>query len=249
MQAAILSALVVVAGQSNALGFGLTPAELPDYARTPDPRVQIWTPHGFETLRAGTNTGTPANPAAWGPEVAFAHAWRAAHPRERLYLVKSVKGSTSLAADPQALDWSPASRGELFDRTTQAVAEARAASGLAVSTILWMQGETDAGDAARSAAYARNLEALLRAMRRTWSDGRARIVVARIGEGPALPYATVVRAAEAEAAGRDTSAAVVETGGLPLQPDGLHLAAAGEMALGTAFYEAASPPVRAAGEP
>jgi len=239
MQGAILSALMVLAGQSNALGFGLSPAELPADVRSIDSRVRIWTGARFEVMRPGINTGTPANPAAWGPEVAFARAWRAAHPSERLYIVKSVKGSTGLAADPAALDWSPASRGELFDRTTQIVAAARAASGLTVSTILWMQGEEDATDDRRAAAYAANLRELIFAMRAAWGEAGTRIVVGRIADGP--PYAETVRAGEAMAAAK-AHAVLVETEGLSRQGDRLHLDAAGEIALGAAFYRAAGAP-------
>lgn len=242
MQAALLAALVVVAGQSNALGFHVAPAEAPADARAPDPTVRIWTGRRFETMRPGVNTGTPANPTAWGPEVGFARAWRRDHPGEPLFIVKSVKGSTALAADPHAADWSPSSRAELFDRTAALAASARARTGLPVSAVVWMQGEEDATDARRAAAYGDNLAGLFRAMRTRWGDGRTRIVVGRIGAAANLPYAGQVRAAQATAAAADPNAALVDTDALPVQPDRLHLNGAGQAALGAAFYRAVFSP-------
>src|SRR4051812_32807820 len=100
-------AFVVLAGQSNALGYLNTGAA--DYAF--DDLTYIWNnvATGWERMIPGVNTGTPNNPTAWGPEVAFAQDFRASHPDEVLMIVKSVQGSTGVAADPVAMDWSPSS--------------------------------------------------------------------------------------------------------------------------------------------
>jgi len=147
---------VIVAGQSNALGYTVTAAELPA-GYVPDARVQIWTPDGWATMDPGHNTGTANNPEAWGPEVGFALAWGRDHGADDvLRIVKSAKGSTGLAADANALDWSPFSRGELFDTTTDMVT----ASGAQGATVLWYQGETDAADPVKARDYWDNLNML-----------------------------------------------------------------------------------------
>lgn len=235
--------VLIIAGQSNALGFRVTPAELPaDYH--PDAHVQIWTDAGWATMTPGVNTGTPANPDAWGPEVAEAMKWTAAHPGEDLYIVKSVKGSTGLAADPNELDWSPQSRGEMFDATAakvHAATDALTASGHAVSFVGvdWMQGEQDAISATKAAAYLANELDFFAHVRADWAQPDTAISFGRIASGDALPYEDQVRAAQDQAA---TMGHEVNTDAFDQQADHLHFTGAGEIDLGGAFYDSRTPP-------
>jgi hypothetical protein len=226
--------LVVLAGQSNAVGYGLTTADLP--AGPPDSDVLIWQGDRFAPLRPGTNTGSLRQPSTWGPEVGFARAWREAHPGRRLYLVKHARGSTPLApaAGP---DWSAGS-GELFAEATTKVEAAKAA--LAAQDlkprlvgVLWIQGEADAGDAAMAGAYRANLTRLIKAMRLGWSAPGAVVVVAKIPDWGGR--ADEVRAAQAQVDEADTLTVSVDAQGLPMQDDGLHLAAEGQLRLGKAM--------------
>lgn len=226
--------LVVLAGQSNALGFGLSAADLP--AGAADAEVLIWQDGRFEPLTPGINTGSPRQPSTWGPEVGFARAWRAAHPGRKLYLVKHARGSTSLAPTPGP-DWSPGS-GERFAEATAKVEAAKAAlagQGLKprVIGILWLQGEADAADPAMAAAYRANLTGLIKAMRQGWSAPGAVVVVGKIPDWGGL--AGEVRAAQAAVDAADTLTVSVDAEGLPMQGDGLHIAAEGQLRLGEAM--------------
>lgn len=234
--------LVVVAGQSNALGFGVKPAELPAGSARPDPYTFILTNGHFDVMEPGVNTGTSANPTAWGPEVQYARDFRATHPGELLFIVKVVKGSTGLAADPDHADWSPHSRGELFDEAAAAIAKAKAIVHLPVHSVLWMQGEEDATDAAKAGAYLGNEADLFAHIRTAWGDDATKIIVGRIGAETGLPFADQVREAQDSADVLDPAAKTISTDGLPLQDDHLHLNGAGELALGDAFYQADEPP-------
>lgn len=228
-----MSALIVLAGQSNALGFHVTPGELPaDYR--PDPHVQIWAGDHFEIMVAGLNTGTAANPNAWGPEVGFARAWTAEHLGETLYLVKVAKGSTGIADDPTQLDWSAESH-ELFAQATATIAAAKVAAWLPVSAVLWMQGEQDAIDPGKADAYAANLRDLFAHMRTDWAWYDTPIIVGRIGAEAHEAFAETVRAAQGEVVATDGHAALVDTDGFELQADHLHLDGAGQIQLGEAF--------------
>jgi len=229
--------LVVLAGQSNALGYGVEPKDLPA-AWKEDPSVRIWRNGRFETLSPGRNTGTPRNPRAWGPEVGFALAWRRSHPQGELDIVKVAKGSTGLAADPRALDWSPRSR-ELYADTTAQAAAAQRASGAPVAAILWMQGEEDAVSGAKAAAYGANLTAFVRAARRDWGD--APVVLGRIGAAAREAHAAQVRRAQAEVARTEPRIRMVDTDAFPVQSDRLHLDARGQLALGDAMARALEP--------
>jgi len=231
--------LVIVAGQSNALGYGLSGQDLPS-GFGPDPQVLIWDGARFAVMTPGRNTGSPNFPASWGPETGFARAWRAAHPDRPLYVVKYARGSTSLAASP-GRDWAPASR-ELFEETAGAVTAARAAladQGLEprVAAVLWMQGEADAVDPAKAAVYGANLTDLLVAIRRRWAEPDTPVVVGLIPHFGTR--AGEVRAAQAAVDAADPRTVTVDALGLAMQPDGLHIAAAGQLRLGEAMAQAA----------
>lgn len=150
--------LIALIGQSNAGGWtnnGPAPYN-------PTAQVQILVGDHFETMTPGVNTGTAADAAMWGPEVGIALEW-ISRSAETLYIVKSTKGETGLAQDPDSLDWSPLSQGELFDIATGKVALAKLITGLQLTHTFIVQGETDASSEATSAVYLDNLELLLNA--------------------------------------------------------------------------------------
>ncbi len=223
--------VLVVAGQSNALGFQVTPGELPSWYAT-NSRVQIWDGSAFVTMNPGVNTGTPAAPTAWGPEVGYASAWLAdpANAGQMLYVVKSVKGSTGLAQDTGAgvLDWSPASVGELFDTTTAKVAAAKAAlTGPFHTTAIWFQGENDALSSTTANAYAANLAGLETAAATAW--GLDDFQYGRISTS--LAFNATVQAAQPDGFATDDSVK---------QVDGLHFTGAAQIDHGAEFYAQAS---------
>ncbi|HEY8574169.1 sialate O-acetylesterase [Phenylobacterium sp.] len=232
-----LAAFVIFAGQSNALGFGMDGSTLPGEYGKPDPLTLIWSSRAqaFEVMQPGVNTGTANTPAAWAAEVAFARAFRQANPKEPLYIVKSAKGSTGLAADPQRIDWSPSSTGEMFDATAAEVAAARAAAGVgAVDAVFIVQGEQDATQAAWADAYGRNVTDWFAAIRTRWmADPEGPIFFARVGEP--LAHAQAVSRAQALADAADPHAASVETTHFLLQADSLHYSAAAHLEMGQAF--------------
>jgi hypothetical protein len=189
-------------------------------------------------LYPGLNTGTLAHPEAWGPETTFAAQFHVTHPFEPLFIVKSAKGSTGLAADPSALDWSPESTGEMFDLTTERIAEARAAlGGLAPDTVFLMQGEQDATSLEAANAYAENLRGWLAAIRAEWmGDPQGHIVFGRIGDS--TPYFEQVRWAQYVVDLEDPNAVSFDTYDFAMQCDNLHYAADGFLRIGGAFCSA-----------
>lgn len=238
---------IILAGQSNALGFlnnGPAPYD-------PTWRVQIWsdtdgdgTPDAWNYMRPGVNTGTLANPAAWGAEVEIANRWLADHPDGVLWIVKVAKGSTGLAEDPLALDWSPHSHGEMFDIATAAINAARhnldgGGHAFAQWDVLdWMQGETDAQDAAKADAYGLNVREFITDARAGWAVED--VAVARITD-TAGPYSLAVRNAQWNLDNGDDPLADVhsfKTIGFAMAPDHLHYAPEGQIALGDAFFDA-----------
>lgn len=234
--------MVIVAGQSNALGYTLGAADLPPHLIAPGP-AQIWSPQAraFVPLRPSANTGAPNNPRAWGPEAQFAYRWSRDHACAPLYVVKYARGETGLAADPAARDWSPSSQGDLWDAASAEIDAAKAAlaaRGLTprVRAMLWMQGESDADSPAKSRVYAANLAAFVTQVRARWGDGDT---IVQIGQIDRQAGWDAVRQAQAQVAAGDRRVTLTDTDPFERQPaDGVHLTAEGQVRLGDGFYEA-----------
>lgn len=230
---------VVFAGQSNTGGAGMSAATLTQ-PWTPDPQVLIWdaASQAFVQMQPGLNTGYGDQPSAWGPEVAFARAFRAAHPDEALRIVKVAHGGTGLDQDPGAwvYDWSPQSVNELFDEATDIIDAASAAAGGRPDALFFGQGEEDATRADKAADYEANLEDFFAQARADWlHDADGRIGFFRIG--PGSRYADEVRGAQTRVDARDPRADSTDAASVPTQADGLHFTAAGYDQVGAAYAQ------------
>ena len=241
--------LVVFAGQSNAGGYRMTAETLPamlagfDYGKTyiwgGANGVAAWLP-----LRPAQNTGDLDYPQSWGPELAFAQAFREAHPNDTLLIIKQTSGTTGLARDPDAADWSPESRRELFDfmsltigRAQRGYADWTGEAAPKVSAVFWMQGEEDATDAAKAAAYEGNLAAFLARARVDWMhDPDGKFLAGRISDSTLLPHRALVREAQWRLDQDDPGLATFRTLDYPLQPDQIHYAPEGYLEMGRDAY-------------
>jgi hypothetical protein len=238
---------LIVAGQSN-VGFNTDTADLIGYV--PTARVQVWTDtngdgiaDAWNYLRPGVNaSGLPTQPGASGFVVREAQDWLANHSTGYLWIVQVAHGSTGLAQDPTQLDWSPSSAGEMFDTATATITAAMHnldGTPYAFSSwdaAQWMQGETDATDPAKAAAYNSNLRQLILDARAAWHVET--FDVARITDTAGV-YSLAVRQAEwALDNGPDplADAHTFKTLGFGMQADGVHYDSAGQVALGDAFY-------------
>ncbi|WP_309088421.1 sialate O-acetylesterase, partial [Phenylobacterium sp.] len=232
-------AFVVFAGQSNTGGAYMNASTLPG-AWTPDPLTLIWNDkaQAWEQMKPGVNTGFGPMPEAWGPEVQFAIDFRAAHPDEVLRIVKSAWGGAPLEPDTGAwkYDWSPRSRDEIFDATTQMIDRAAAAAGgTRPQAVFWGQGETDAESAASAGAYRANLPELFAAIRAEWlEDPGGRIGFYRVNSSS--PHANEVRYAQAEIDQTDGAADSVDARPYPLLGDGLHFSPEGYRLSGADYF-------------
>lgn len=226
--------LVLFIGQSNMDGYDNTgPAP---YA--PTERVQIWTGRRFEPMRPGVNTGGGSGQPAWGPEVAFANRWLVDNPEGVLRIGKISAGGTGLAQDAAAPDWSPDSRREMYDFARMTAHRMQAQTGARRLDVFIMQGETDAADPAKAAAYEQNLRAFITRARTEFVPGApmpVRFVLGQVRD--ATPYAARVRSAQAAADRDDPDVASVDTNGFTTR-DGIHFDAAAQLRLGADFYAA-----------
>ncbi|MCR5879977.1 sialate O-acetylesterase [Phenylobacterium sp. J367] len=232
-------AFVVFAGQSNTGGYGQSASTLPQ-AWTPDSNIKIWdaSQKAWATYNPGVNSGYAGYPSGWGPEMAFALAFRQANPGETLYIVKHAEGGTGLAVDSAqwAYDWSPTSDAELFDRVTAMIRDAsQSLGGAKPEALFWGQGEEDANSSGDAQAYGQNLQAFLAAARAEWlGDPSGKVAFFQIA-GYA-PFLGDVRQGQATVDAEDPNAWSFDPSAFPMQNDSVHYAAEGYRRLGEEFY-------------
>ncbi len=211
--------IFVFAGQSNIqVNANTTLQNVPDHI-VRDVGVQIWDCENqrFVVYEAGINSLQPVRGQVggvagnWGPEAELSYLMRKAFPARELYIVKFGIGSSQLAASPRVVDWSPSSKGELFDLTESAIINSKQSLQSqgrvpVVRAIIWMQGESDAyAGGSLAADYLENLTAWSMAARKRWGDDATKLIIGRIftiwGRTPADNKA--VRSAQ-EAVARST---------------------------------------------
>jgi hypothetical protein len=164
-----------------------------------------------------------------------------ARPNLNFALIKHAVGATSLAGD-----WNP-TNGATYTAFRQTVSNGLTALTNAghtyeIAGFLWMQGESDAFNAGQAAAYNANLTALIADVRTRYGADLPFL----IGQLPSGQYAptppvghATVRQAQANVAQLDAMAKLIVTDSFSLKADIIHFDAAGQMALGQAFAQAA----------
>jgi len=243
--------IVVLFGQSNMEGRAAT-AELPAELRGPMPAARIWNDvaAAWQPLTAGVNNTTFQGPDWTGPEMALAN--ELCRGTSVTYFVKFAVGHTSLGPTPGPWNEWDCRAGELYAellRRIDAACGAARALGLQprVRAICMMQGENDAVDPLLAAGYRARLADLVTQM-------RADLLSRQLTNAAGAPFVLglvnrtllqlgavgvdVVRAGQLAVVGELPRCAAVETTGMALQPDGVHLSTAGVCALGRAFGRA-----------
>lgn len=236
--------LFILAGQSNARGYGSTTAGLPANLSGSMAGCYMWnTATGaFVTYQATVNSDTHTSgtsyPQKWGSEAEFFRQFKAANPSADVYLVKmGVDSSPMSPAGPEAC-WLPSAT-ELFTTMTGYVNAAKAAlyaAGLtpAVKGVLFMQGEEDAEENTESAAYETNLTAFIAGVRSSWGDANTEVILGRILDR--RTYSSVVRTAQETVAAADALADWFNTDFYPQTIDTRHYKDQGLVALGHDFF-------------
>jgi hypothetical protein len=230
--------LYILAGQSNALGNGSNASSYP-YNRDVDARIRFyWVEPGLGSSGGDWTTLKP-QPGIYpeghfGPEVSLARSAYAAGV-QNIAVFKFAKGSTSLFSD-----WRPGDPSGLFaalsNEMTSAIDALRKHNPPKTECFIWIQGESDAENQEKAAAYGRNLAALLRLAR--WQLGKnVRIVVGMDEQHPWVMKNPIVIEHQMKLAAQDNNMRFVSMIGLA-KADSSHLTSAGVTEHGKRIFDA-----------
>lgn len=253
----------IVAGQSNAVGYGSDANLLPPALYAPQADVRFWfdegsffsignpsmridsgdafVPLAFQSDPSGLTFAGPVD--GFGPEIKLGRLLADAASTE-IAIVKFAVSGSSLA-----VNWNPATPGSFYHEMRDDVAGALAALAAAgdtghVAAFFWMQGEADAQTGPASAAYEANLTSFIAQLRADFANAALPFVFGRINVNIdtsccfSFPFKDAVRTAQANVAGAVARTAMVDTDDLPLIADNLHFTAAGQLGLGERFANA-----------
>jgi len=262
---AVASPVVVfiVAGQSNAVGYGSDASLLPPPLDAPQSDVGFWFDEGpffalanpslridsgdmqiplqFQTDGSGLTFSGPVN--GFGPEIKLGRVLADALSVDVAIVKFAVSGSSL------AVDWNPATAGSLYHQMRDDLAGALAALAVAgdggqVGAVFWMQGEADAQTSETAAAYEANVTGFIDRLRTEFFNGNLPFVFGRINVNIdssccfSFPFKDEVRTAQANVAGAVPGTAMVDTDDLPLISDSVHFTAGGQLGLGERFANA-----------
>jgi len=232
--------LFILAGQSNAIGNGSNASSYP-YTQEVDAKIQFyWVEPGLGSS-GGEWTTLRAQPGIYpkghfGPEVSLAHTAYAAG-LQRIAVFKFAKGSTSLSSD-----WRPGDSSGLFETLSHEMARAleglRKSGPLKAECFVWIQGESDAENQEKAAAYGRNLGVLLKLVRSLLGKD-IRIVVGLDEQHPWVKKNPTVIDQQKKLVEQDANMRFVSMIGLP-KADTSHLTPAGVIEHGKRIFEACS---------
>jgi len=255
--------LILVAGQSNAVGYDAKPSELPKDAA--DANVLFWfrvgdpPPDEFDSVGAKWGPlipqpkGTPKTPrggrqygnfaqadGGFGPEMGLARTL-AAKEKKRLAIVKVAFSGTGMATD-----WNHADAGAggacyraLVAETKAAVAAAKAQGlTLRIRALVWVQGESDAG-AKAAPLYEKALGDMIAALRKDLDAPQiiALIAVNTKFGGGGNPFMPKIVEAQKALAGKDARCVYVDTSSATIA-NSAHYDTKGTLDVGRMFAEA-----------
>lgn len=245
--------LFVLSGQSNAGGKGIG-SELPEAMRTGRDDVLLIGKGARELapLRPYPRRGFGADNTAFGPEIAFAHAMKAAYPDHIIVIAKHTEGACSIIAwdkQWQRDDWKrdlalvDNEKKEpqypqvlaLVERARRALAaDGQRFGAVEIAGFLWVQSERDDNSAATAAMYEKNLRALIANLRQDLGAARMPFVFAEVN---GRSNTQVIRAGMQRVVAEVERTAMASIAGLG-RADGVHYDTQGQLELGRRMAEA-----------
>ncbi len=233
--------LFIWAGQSNAQGWMGDAAYYPEDGRKLDESVLLnWTfvdneSSGGKWVKMQPQTGRFSK-GHFGPEVSFGRELKKAGYNPAIF--KYTKGATGLARD-----WKAPGQGGIYDRMTKDLKSAIVAlekQGFKVTLrgLIWIQGETDAGNENTARDYYFNLKQIIHDLRQNvLNEPSLKIILGVDEQHPFVKKRPVVAEAQKRLAEEDTNIIYTSMLGLP-KADGTHLNPAGLVEHGKQIFGA-----------
>lgn len=232
----------IVAGQSNAVGWGSDPKSIPK--DTSNEKVKFYYNH--ETSSGGKivtlkNQRIPFSKhrSGFGPEIRLGRQlYRKGY--NNTYIIKVGKGGTSLYKD-----WKP-TNGRLYkslivNEINKGLRDLRRQGyRYSIDGFYWMQGESDM-NAQGASNYEKNLRNFIASVRRQLKEPNLPVVIGR-ANNPAAPakYRNMVRGAQVRVANSTRYVEWVNTDDIKLS-DHVHYNSRGQLILGQRFYNKINP--------
>ncbi len=220
--------VIIIAGQSNALGFS-TGAPTEPHLNAKIDGCKIWTGSIWETLEFGVNNEGFTN-TDHGPELNIGYLLSLVHGDVRI--IKSAEGSTSLEND-----WASGGDNytEMLTKVNAAIANLTTNSiSFNLNSFVWNQGERDAGVVGWANNYATNLDSLVDRVRSDINAGLSFVTVRLHTDGDST-FLTTVRAAQAAIAKSRSAFINVDTEAL--QVDDIHMTSDGQNQSAQRYYD------------
>ena len=213
--------LIVLAGQSNALGQSTDEANLTGaYSAYGAPYAPV---RLAQQLQCNSDSKAAAcatefhahevskrthTQGAFGPELGIARAIpniRSHAASGNTVIVKCATGSTSLA-----VDWDETLGGvdrALYERMIEFIENPRQlwANSYEVVGLVWVQGEADAANTTYASAYEANMNSFIAQFRTDVSNATCPVVISRLNADNAATYAATVRTAQDAVAAADSN--------------------------------------------
>ena len=230
-------AIYLLGGQSNMDGAGLVSGLSPSLQLAQDDVDMFWSGGWtWQGLAPASYWGT----SYFGPEIVFGRTMKNANPKQDISLIKHAESGTNLASC-----WYP---GESRDDPTQGSCYVNflatfdaAMAGInddhTIAGMIWMQGESDACDAAMASNYADNLRHFITRVREDVNAPDMPFAMGKIDCTWHCAYRDIVRQAQQTVADESDIVHIVETVDLPQNLDLLHFDASGMRTLGQRLAE------------
>lgn len=246
----------VIAGQSNAVGYGATWQELPADLKQPSAKAMFWylqgSPQRPRASKGWVNLAGAEHKAlsVLGSELSIGRT-ASAELGSRVAIIKVAFNGTALAL-VDSMDWNVQSSNELFAQLLHQIHEALSQLPNNTKGILagffWIQGESDAksnnAQPDMSLLYRQNLEALIKKVRKEFNKTDLPVVIARIAvpevdaRGRYFGHRDIIRGAQQAVAEADRRIALISTDDLEKQNDQLHYTSQGQLEMGQRLFEA-----------
>lgn len=224
------TAIFALSGQSNMAGAALS-AEIPkEYLKFPK-NVRMWESGNWVEIKLGEK---------FGPEIGFAFEMSKKWPKQNIGLVKlGISGApiSSWVENADAKTKNDYPYGQAFEAWTSMVKKAlKTAPEAKLQGVLWMQGETDAAKKELADKYKANLQKLIKAFRKEFSEDNLPFLIGKI-QAKKFEFLKEVWKAQEETAKEIPRTVLVNTDALELNKDDLHFSVKGQLDLGKLFAE------------